>query len=214
MATDWIAKLKSQAASTAGGSGYSTTQCVVAHLWRCITRARGLAGDTATTALRVAVDGRARLRVPAGYTGNVVFRARPAARATDLAARPVGHAAELVARGVARVDARYFRSFIDFCAGSAGAAGLVPVADAAETVLWPDVEVDSLLGLPWDRADLGSGRPLCFVPGYMPLEGVVFVVPSFAGDRSVYAYVPLFSRAVDAFENCCYSLAGTADARM
>jgi shikimate O-hydroxycinnamoyltransferase len=31
-------------------------------------------------------------------------------------------------------------------------------------------------------------------------------VPSYFGDGSVDAYVPLFSRHMDAFKNCCYSL--------
>ncbi|TVU24300.1 hypothetical protein EJB05_26727, partial [Eragrostis curvula] len=78
---------------------YCTVQCVMAHLWLCITAAR------------VAVDSQTRRQE---YIGNMVLWARPAATATDLVDRPLGHAAELVSHVVARMDDRYFRSFIDF----------------------------------------------------------------------------------------------------
>ncbi|GJN25725.1 hypothetical protein PR202_gb13590 [Eleusine coracana subsp. coracana] len=210
---EWISNLKSHIRSsstttTRSSSRTSTLQCVLAHLWRCITAARGLIGHQTTT-LRIAVNGRTRMRnpeVPAGYTGNVVLWARPTTTVHDLTTTPLASTVELIARAVAEIDDRYFRSFIDFASNEEAVAGLAPVADAAEAALSPDVEVDSLLGLPAHRVDFGSGPPSLFVPGYIPVEGVVFVVPSFDGDGSVYAYVPLFRRAVDAFNNCCYVL--------
>ncbi|PUZ45481.1 hypothetical protein GQ55_8G227200 [Panicum hallii var. hallii] len=148
-----------------------------------------------------------RPRVPDGYTGNVVLWARPAATAGDLVSRPLRFAAELISQEVARVDDGYFRSFIDFArSGAVEEEGLVPAADAAETAYSPDVEVDSLLHAPFHDMDFGGGPPFLFMPGYLPVEGSVFVVRSFSGDRSVDAYVPLFSRAMDAFDKCCYSL--------
>ncbi|KAG2566659.1 agmatine coumaroyltransferase-2-like [Panicum virgatum] len=211
-----VSELRSRASARAPRP-YGTTLCLVAHLWRCITRARGLDGG-AVTALRVAVNGRARMtsapRVPEGYTGNVVLWARPAAAARELVDGPLWRAAELVARAVARVDDGYFRSFVDFaCSGAVEREGLVPTADAAEKVLSPDVEVDSLLHAAFCDLDFGGGRPFFFMPGYLPDEGSVFLVRSFSGDGGVSAYVPLFSRAMESFKRCCYSL-GTVDARL
>ncbi|PUZ47476.1 hypothetical protein GQ55_7G167900 [Panicum hallii var. hallii] len=212
-----VSELRSRASARAPRP-YGTALCLVAHLWRCITRARGLDGG-AVTALRVAVDGRARMTgpprgVPEGYTGNAVLWARPAAAARELVDGPLWHAAELVARAVARVDDAYFRSFVDFaCSGAAEREGLVPTADAAEKVLSPDVEVDSLLHAAFCDLDFGGGRPFFFMPGYLPDEGSVFLVRSFSGDGGVSAYVPLFSRAMESFKRCCYSL-GSVDARL
>ncbi|KAF8697185.1 hypothetical protein HU200_036186 [Digitaria exilis] len=95
---EFISKLKSHASPPGASSrSCSTLRCVVAHLWRRITAARGLAGDDAdvsvSTSVCIAVDGRARIRppVPEGYTGNVVLWARPAASARDVVARPLRH---------------------------------------------------------------------------------------------------------------------------
>uniref|UniRef100_K3Y7I8 Agmatine coumaroyltransferase-2 n=1 Tax=Setaria italica TaxID=4555 RepID=K3Y7I8_SETIT len=206
---EFIARLKSQA-SPPGGRPCSTLRCVVAHLWRCITAARGLdAAGAATTSVCIAVDGRARMiqPVPDGYTGNVVLWARPTAAARDLVARPLRHAVELINRELARVDGSYFGSFVDFAAsGAVEAEGLVPAADAAEMVLSPNIEVDSWLRIPFYDLDFGGGRPCFFMPSYLPVEGLLILLPSCYGDGSVDAYVPLFSRHMDAFKSCCYSI--------
>ncbi|CAL5068209.1 unnamed protein product [Urochloa decumbens] len=196
---EMLSELRSRASSSAPRP-YSTAVCLAAHLWRCITRARGLDGGTV---------------VPEGYTGNVVLWAWPAATARELVEDgPPWRAAELVSRSVARVDGGYFRSFVDFASsGAVEEERLVPAAVAAEKVLSPDVEVDSLLHAAFCDVDFGGGRPFLFMPGYLPNEGSVFIVRSFSGDGGVGAYVPLFSRAMERFKECCYSLA-TADARL
>ncbi|TVU24286.1 hypothetical protein EJB05_26709, partial [Eragrostis curvula] len=216
-----MSSLKSMASPPAGAQRrqYSTVQCVVAHLWRCITAARRLGGREVTVA-RVAMDGRARLRhppaVPQEYVGNVVLWARPAATVAELAAeKPLGHAADLVARTVERMDGRYFRSFIGFAgSGAVEAEGLAPTADAAKMVLSPGVEVYSLLGFSFRDIDFGSGVPFFHMRGFVAEEGLVFLVPSLSGDGSVYAYVNLFRRDIDMFKDCCYSMLTEADSRL
>ncbi|RCV09235.1 hypothetical protein SETIT_2G010900v2 [Setaria italica] len=200
---EFIARLKSQA-SAPGGRPCSTLLCVVAHLWRCITAARGLhAAGAATTSVCIAVDGRARMihPVPDGYTGNVVLWARPTAAARDLVARPLRHAVELINRELARVDGSYFGSFVDFSAsGAVEAEGLVPAADAAEMVLSPNIEVNSWLQTPFYNLDFGGCRPCFFMPSYLPMEGLLILVPSYYRDGSIDAYVALFSRHMDTFK--------------
>ncbi|TVU24294.1 hypothetical protein EJB05_26718, partial [Eragrostis curvula] len=200
-----ISSLKSRASPPAASrrGPYSTVQCVVAHLWRCITAARRLEGNAVTVA-RVAVDGSARLRhppVPQEYIGNAVLWARPIATAAKLAATPLAHAVELVSRAVARTDDRYFRS-----SGAVEEEGLVPTADAAKMVLSPDGEA---LGFPFRYIDFGSAR----IRGVTE-EGLVFPVPSLCGDGSVYAYVNLFRRHMDVFRDCYYSLLAAGVSRL
>ncbi|CAN6372941.1 unnamed protein product [Urochloa humidicola] len=201
---EFIAKLKSLASGE-----HSTFACVAAHLWRCITEARGLRGGEVTT-LRVSVNGRERMLhpcVPQGYTGNCVLAARTAMTAGELLASPLPVIAELIAHEVALTDDAYFRSFIDFASsGAIEEERLVPVDDAEEMVGCPDVQVDSLLGIPFLDLDFGNGPSFVFMPSYLPVEGCVFVARSFRGDRSIYAYVPLFRRDMAAFNSCCYSL--------
>uniref|UniRef100_I1PQL8 Uncharacterized protein n=1 Tax=Oryza glaberrima TaxID=4538 RepID=I1PQL8_ORYGL len=206
LSREFISKLKSQA-SAGAHRPYSTLQCVVAHLWRCMTKARGLDGRESTSVC-IAVDGRARMSppVPDGYTGNVVLWARPTATAGELVTRPLKHAVELISREVIRINDGYFKSFIDFAnSGAVEEERLVASADAAEMVLSPNIEVDSWLRIPFYDLDFGGGRPFFFMPSYLPVEGLLILLPSFFGDGSVDAYVPLFSRDMDVFKNCCYS---------
>jgi hypothetical protein len=44
------------------------------------------------------------------------------------------------------------------------------------------------------------------MPSYLPVEGLLILLPSCYGDGSVDAYVPLISRHMDAFKDCCYSV--------
>ncbi|EMS45531.1 Agmatine coumaroyltransferase-1 [Triticum urartu] len=204
---EFISRLKAQA-SAGAPRPCSTLQCVVAHLWRSMTKARGLDGGE-TTSVAIAVDGRARMspQVPDGYTGNVILWARPTTTAGELVARPVKHAVELISREVARINDGYFKSFIDFASsGAVEKERLLATADAAEMVPSPNIEVDSWLRIPFYDMDFGGGRPFFFMPSYLPVEGLLILLPSFLGDGSVDAYVPLFSRDMNTFKNCCYTL--------
>ncbi|RLM73771.1 agmatine coumaroyltransferase-2-like [Panicum miliaceum] len=204
---EFISKLKSKA-SAGLPRPYSTLQCVVAHLWRSMTTARGL-DEGQSTSVCIAVDGRARMspQVPDGYTGNVVLWARPTATAGELVAKPLQHAVGLINREVARINDGYFKSFIDFASSAAvEKERLVAAADADEMVLSPNIEVDSWLRIPFYDLDFGGGRPFFFMPSYLPVEGLLILLPSFVGDGSVDAYVPLCTRNMDTFKDCCYAM--------
>ncbi|CAO2163890.1 unnamed protein product [Urochloa humidicola] len=215
---EFISELKSRASSSSAASvPYSTAQCLAAHLWRCVTKARGLAADaggeeaTTTTTLHLAVNGRARMRgLPEGYTGNAVLWAHPATTAHELVAAPLGHVAELVRGEVARVDEAYFRSFIDFASsGVVEEEGLVPaLKDPGAMELGADVAVYSLLRVPFYDVEFGGGgRQFFYTPGYYPAEGVVYILPPAPmGDGSVEVHVSLFSRDVETFKACCFSV--------
>jgi hypothetical protein len=150
-------------------------------------------------------------QVPDGYTGNAVLWARPTATAGDLVAMPLRQVVELIRQEVSRIDDGYFRSFIDFASsGAVENEQLVPTADPSETAKSPHVAVYSVLRSPFHEVDFGAGgaqQPFFFMPSYVPVEGLVAVVPSFCDDGSVDAYVSLFSQNVDDFKTCCYSLA-------
>jgi shikimate O-hydroxycinnamoyltransferase len=212
----FVAELKARA-SAGAPRPRSTLQCVAAHLWRCVTKARRLGDLRTATELRIAVNGRRRMknpRVPEEYTGNVVLWARPTTTSAELLRSPLRQVVELVSKAVAAMDDVYFRSFVDFASsGVVEEEGLLPTADPLETVLSPNVEVDSMLGLPFQDFDFGGGPPFFFMPSYSPVEGLICIVSSFSGDGSIDAYVPLFSQAMDVFKNCCRSLAAT-DARL
>nr|CAB3490310.1 unnamed protein product [Digitaria exilis] len=210
---DMVSELKALASLPGASRPCSAVKCVVSHLWRCISKARGLDGETPTT-LKIAVNGRHRMHhpeVPEGYAGNVVLWACPTITVGELLAKPLWHATELISQKVARVDDAYFRSFIDFASsGVVEKEGLVPAADPTKIVLCPDVEVNSLVGIPVNDVDFGAGRPFLFMHGYLPQEGLVFITSSSLGDGSIDAEVSLFSGAMDIFKNCCYAISGSS----
>jgi shikimate O-hydroxycinnamoyltransferase len=51
-----------------------------------------------------------------------------------------------------------------------------------------------------------TGAPTYFMPSYFPTEGMLFLVPSYFGDGSVDAFVPVFQHDLQAFKECCYSM--------
>jgi hypothetical protein len=201
---DFIAGLRGKA-SESRGRPFSRFETILAHLWRTMARARGLNPDETST-IRLSVDGRHRLGLPAEYFGNLVLWAFPTATVADLLDRPLKHAAQVIHDEVARVDGGYFRSFIDFASsGTVEREGLAPSA-VLKDVLCPNVEVDSWLTFPFYDLDFGTGAPTYFMPSYFPTEGMLFLVPSYFGDGSVDAFVPVFQHDLQAFKECCYSM--------
>jgi shikimate O-hydroxycinnamoyltransferase len=201
---DFVAGLRGKA-SEGRRRPFSRFETILAHLWRSMARARGLGPDETST-IRLSVDGRHRLGLPAEYFGNLVLWAFPTATVADLLGQPLKHAAQVIHDEVARVDGGYFRSFIDFASsGPAEREGLAPSA-VLKDVLCPNVEVDSWLTFPFYELDFGTGTPTYFMPSYFTTEGMLFLVPSYIGDGSVDAFVPVFQHNLEAFKECCYSM--------
>jgi hypothetical protein len=124
----------------------------------------------------------------------------------DLLNRPLKHAAEAIHDAVARVDGAYFQSLVDFASsGAVEREGLEKTA-VLRDALGPDMEVDSWLSLPFHELDFGTGGPSYFMPAYFPTEGMMFLVPSYTGDGSVNAFVPVLDHNLDAFKHCRYSM--------
>ncbi|PKA52963.1 Agmatine coumaroyltransferase-2 [Apostasia shenzhenica] len=197
----------------------STFECLLAHLWRKISAARGLDG-AATTKVRVAVNGRARMKpaVPMEFFGNLVLWAHPRTTVEELNSTGSGinglaEAARIIHEAVQSIDDRYFRSFIDF--GEAEKAGrkdddddddLVATAPATGNMLCPDLEVDSWLRFNFHDLDFGGGPPCAFLPPNLPVEGLMIFVPSVEEKGGVDVFMALAVEHVGLFKKCCYSL--------
>ncbi|KAA8550261.1 hypothetical protein F0562_001945 [Nyssa sinensis] len=207
---EFLAKLKAKASSMNGGNNipYSTFESLVAHLWRAITKARALSGFE-TTHIRISVNGRMRLnpRIPNEYFGNMVLWAFPTAKVKDLLREPLPYATKLIHDAVTKVNNNYFKSFIDFANHKVeGEEDLIPTADMNKSVLCPNLEVDSWLRFPFYDLDFGGGCPYIFMPSYFPTEGMMFLLPSFIGDGSIDAFIPVFQDNLASFKQICYCL--------
>ncbi|KAF8756317.1 hypothetical protein HU200_011104 [Digitaria exilis] len=69
---DFVAGLRAKA-SEGRGRPFSRFETILAHVWRTITKARGLGNPFQTSTIRISVDGRPRLAAPQGYFGNLVL---------------------------------------------------------------------------------------------------------------------------------------------
>ncbi|GMP88708.1 hypothetical protein CsSME_00040593 [Camellia sinensis var. sinensis] len=205
---EFLGKLKAKASSMNGGNKpYSTFESLVAHLWRAITKARSL-NSFETTQVRISVNGRMRLnpRVPNEYFGNLVLWAFPSAKVKDLLREPLPYATKIIDDAITKVSNNYFKSFIDFAKYKVETENLIPTADMNKSALCPNLEVDSWLRFPFYDLDFGGGCPCIFMPSYFPTEGMMFLVPSFIGDGSIDAFIPLFHDNLASFKQICYSL--------
>ncbi|KAI3417263.1 uncharacterized protein J3R85_014529 [Psidium guajava] len=184
---------------------YSTFECLVAHLWRCITRARALS-DFETTQVRISVNGRMRLnpRVPNNYFGNLVLWAFPKAKVKDLLNEPTSYATKVIHEAVSKVDDHYFKSFIDFASYTLKEEDLYPTQNINPSPA--NLEVDSWLRFPFYDLDFGCGSPHMFMPSYFPTEGIMLLSPSFEGDGSIDAFIPLHKDHLERFKDSCYTL--------
>ncbi|CAN4119441.1 unnamed protein product [Withania somnifera] len=205
---EFLAKLKAKASSmNENGRPYSTFESLLAHLWRAITKARGLSGFEATQ-IRISVNGRMRLnpKVTNEYFGNLVLWAFPTTKVKDLLQKPLPYATKLIHDTIIKVNNDYFKSFIDFANTKAKEIDLVPTADMNKHILCPNIEVDGWLRFPFYDLDFGTGCPYLFMPSYFPTEGMMFLLPSFVGDGSIDVFVPLFEDKLPMFKKICYSL--------
>ncbi|CAN6293743.1 unnamed protein product [Urochloa humidicola] len=203
---EFIANIKARAGG--GGTRCSTFQCLLAHAWKKVTAARDLSPETSTQ-IRVAVNCRPRAhpQVPTEYFGNMVLWAFPRMAAREVLASSYAAVAGAIRDAVARVDAGYIQSFVDF-GEAAERAGeeLASTAAGIGTAFCPDLEVDSWLGFRFHDLDFGHGPPCAFLPPDLPIEGLMIFVPSCAAKGGVDLFLALHDDHVGAFKQICYSM--------
>jgi len=200
---EFVAGLKARV-----GGRCSTFQCLLAHAWKKVTAARDLAPEEFTQ-IRVAVNcrGRADPPVPVEYFGNMVLWAFPRMRAREVLSSSYAAVVGAIRDAVARVDAEYIQSFVDFGeAAERDGEELASTAAGLGTTFCPDLEVDSWLGFRFHDLDFGQGPPCAFLPPDLPVEGLMIMVPSCAAKGGVDLFMALDAEHVDAFKQMCSSM--------
>ncbi|CAI0394632.1 unnamed protein product [Linum tenue] len=184
-------------------AGYSTYQILTAHIWRCVSRARGLADDQPTR-LHMSVDGRSRLTnppVPTGYFGNMIFHATPTAVAGELVSEPIVRTLERIRRAIDRMDDEYLRSAIDYLEDPIDPNGVMQVP---ETCRSPNLKIISWIRLPFEFTDFGWGRPTDYRPASL-FEGKGNLLP-WNGDGSLSLAICLEADAMVSFQQLVHDV--------
>lgn len=120
----------------------------------------------------------------------------------------VGYGAKLIKDAVARLGRDYFQSFIDFGELNKDKE-LVPSQDVEDNFLIPDLEVDSWLGFQFHELDMGGGAPCAFMPSWIPMEGLVIIVPAPSqekGKGGINVIVTLFREHAEAFKQIAHDI--------
>ncbi|KAF7094137.1 hypothetical protein CFC21_096474 [Triticum aestivum] len=202
LTAEFLAELRARV-----GGRCSMFQCLLAHVWKKITAARGLKPEEFTQ-VKVAVNcrGRAKPPAPMDFFGNMVLWAFPRLQVRDVLNWSYGAVVGAIRDAVARIDGEYIQSFVDFgTLADANGEELVATA-AAGTTLCPDAEVDTWLGFRYHQLDFGTGPPCAFQPPDLPIEGLMVFVPSCTAGGGVDLFMAVAEDHVESFEKICYSL--------
>lgn len=202
-----LKKIKAEAMKGAGeGVMYSTFVGLLAHLWKCITQARGLGDEEGETRALVAVNVRKRLNppLPEGYFGNAMCHTCPQAKMKDVANKRLSFAANQVHEAIKKVNSDYVRSALDFI--ELQQKNPVQIARTNKTVLSPNLSVTSWATLPLYNLDFGWGTPMFAGNPFIPFEGLVIFAPSHKKDGSIDVVLGLFAPDMEKLESICFAV--------
>ncbi|KAI5054407.1 hypothetical protein GOP47_0030703 [Adiantum capillus-veneris] len=191
-------------AKRGGGEEYTRFESVMGHLWRCITKARGLEEEdtieegAGVTRLSVAVNARKRMnpKIESNYFGNVVCPICATSNFTKLIREPLGYASNLVKESIKQVSEEYVRSSLDYVELKERCPYEGKRTDGS--VLTPNLSVTSWATLPLYELDFGRGCPLFAGNAFIPFEGLVIILPPPPpNDGSLHVVLGLFASAMD-----------------
>lgn len=116
LSVDQIDTLKAKSKQDHGSTiNFTKFEVIVAHLWRCLCKARGLSNDQASKLL-IPINGRSRLnpRLPSGYIGNVLFTGTSIALSGDIQSEPLNFTAERIHKTLIQMDDEYLKSALAY----------------------------------------------------------------------------------------------------
>ncbi|KAJ3673232.1 hypothetical protein LUZ60_006606 [Juncus effusus] len=200
---DFIADLKALV-----GGRCTTFGCIVAHLWRKITRARTVKGNEITH-VRIAMDGRmkSRLNMP-DFFGNMVLWAFPRLSAEELLVGAFADTINVIRKAIGSVNQEYFKSFIDFGKIMEGREEeLASTLMLEGNRLSPNLELNSLLSFKYHELEFVNGnKPCAFIAPDLSVDGLIMLVPSCKENGGVVAYISMLKDNVDEFKRTCFIL--------
>lgn len=109
-----ILQLKERATEGNTLGPFTSAECISAHLWRAVTKARGFSRED-TTNLYTVINGRKRMEgFPLAYFGNCYFLRRSVCSMGDVLDKPFGEVVAMVHDAITSCTDEYVRSFVDW----------------------------------------------------------------------------------------------------
>ncbi|XP_057415208.1 hydroxycinnamoyl-CoA:piscidic acid hydroxycinnamoyltransferase-like [Lotus japonicus] len=197
-----------------GSSGvpYSTFEVVFAHVWKCLTKARGL-DNVQPMVVRVIADIRNKLNppLPMNYFGNALAVAlTPTCIAKDVLSNPLRYGARKIREAVDLLKDDYVRSQLDYirCQKQLDSirASNFEHEKHNNTSFYgnPNLMIVSWMSMPVYEANFGWGKPVHF--GYGPVfpHDIAYIIRSSDEDGSLVVSVHLQIRHMELFKKFFY----------
>ncbi|KAK9183701.1 hypothetical protein WN943_024046 [Citrus x changshan-huyou] len=204
LSVDQTNTLKAKSKANHGSTiNFTKFEVIVAHLWRCLCKVRGLPDDQASKLL-IPINGRSRLNpeLPSGYIGNVLFTGTSIALSGDILSEPLNFTAERIHKALMRMDDEYLKSALAYLKQQ---PDLSVLKRGAHTFKCPNVNVSNLFHMPIYDANFGWGRPLFFRPIVL-YDGLTHILPSPSNDGSLYLVTNLETRYIPLFKKLFYEI--------
>ncbi|KAF5746004.1 putative Anthranilate N-benzoyltransferase protein [Tripterygium wilfordii] len=204
-----VEKIRNRANDGKMGRPYSRYEALTAHIWRCVSKARGLKPDQ-RTAVGVCVDSRGRMQpqLPIGYFGNAIVDVAAVSRSGELVEESLGYACRIIREAIEKVNNRYLRSIVNYLEKQEDLTSFQDLyalgSNQGPLYGYPNIGVVSLLTLPVYGKDFGFGKEICVRPGSYDFDGDTVIIPSAEGDGSVIVALCLQSGHMDAFKMYFY----------
>nr|XP_043607739.1 shikimate O-hydroxycinnamoyltransferase-like [Erigeron canadensis] len=169
---------------------FSTFELLAGHIWKCITKARGLLDDQETK-LYIATNGRTRFQpnLPKGYFGNAVVITSVISLACEIQSNPSSYAASKIHNAISMRDDDYLRSTLDYLELQPDLKTLI--GGMFQSNYSSSLAITSWAKLPLYEANFGWGPPIFSGPGGLQAEGLGFVLPSPINDGSLSFFIRL-----------------------
>jgi len=183
----------------------STNDALSAHIWKSVTKARGLSSSSAPSTLIMACNGRQRLipPLPKAYFGNVNFYIRDQMPCNELSSLPLNLLSRSVRKAVNRMSDERLRCAIEWIQQQAEAKthSIASIQANMKSFLGVDFAITSWVQFPIYDCDLGFGRP--FYVGIPPtnFDGLAIVTRARQNDGSFNVVIGLKDEHMTALEN-------------
>lgn len=183
---------------------YTTHEILVALIWRCACKARGLSDDQATR-LHVTLNGRFRLfpSLPHDYFGCAIFPVRLTALSGELQAESLKRTVERIREAVKKMNDSYLRSALHYLDQHQDINTLVP-KQGNELYRCPNLSIVSWNKFPVSDADFGWGPPTYIGPANIYSEGKGFITANPINDQSLFLVMCLMTNHACLFEKLFY----------
>lgn len=168
---------------------FSTFEAISAHVWRSVTKARGLDSQV-TTRLLTPLDMRRRLNhtLPKGYFGNAICFVRAEAKAGYIVNNSLSYTANCIRKAVEGFSETYYSKVIAFAQTHENPLVMNVNWDDSEGC---DVCVSSWVRFNFMNLDFGSGNPTFCSPGKNPYDGAIRILPTDKGNGHINIFLAL-----------------------